>query len=727
MKTIALLLAALACLAGSQVLAAGPDIVLADFEGKDYGAWKATGTAFGTHPARGTLPGQMQVSGYLGRGLVNSFNGGDRATGTLTSPEFTINRAYLTFLIGGGGWAGKTCMNLLVDGKMVRTAAGPNTLPGGSESLEQGCWEVADLAGKPARIEIVDSATGGWGHINVDQIVLSDSKPPRVLKEVKRDIVIGKRYLNLPIKTGERKRSVQLLVDGRPEVRLDVELANGDPEWWAFVDATAWRGKTVTIIVDKLPEDSRALTQVDQTDTIKGAETLYSEPLRPQLHFSSRRGWNNDPNGMVFFRGEYHLFYQHNPYGWAWGNMHWGHAVSRNLVHWQELGDVLAPDDLGPMFSGSAVVDVKNSSGLGSPEQPPQVLIYTAAGHPTVQCIASSTDGRNYTKYAGNPVVKEITGGNRDPKVYWHAPTGKWVMALYVGLPGKDKTKLDKNGRPAVEHTIQFLTSPNLKDWTVVSQIEGFYECPDFFELPIDGNAQKTKWVVTAASSEYVLGQFDGVRFTPEGPKLKGHLGRGFYAAQTFADMPASDGRRIQIGWLQAPSPGMPFNQAMSLPLELTLRSTPQGPRLAWNPVKELESLRKQSHRPGTTTLKPGDANPLAGIEDELLEARAEFTPSDTAEVAFTIRGIAVVYDARKQEISVNGHRAPAPLSGGKQSLTIYADRTALEVFASGGLCYVPMPVIPKADQRGAEVTVRQGTAQFSRLELHTLKSIWAK
>ena len=370
----------------------------------------------------------------------------------------------------------------------------------------------------------------------------------------------------------------------------------------------------------------------------------------------------------------------------------------------------LAPDDLGPMFSGSAVVDWKNTSGLGREGQPPQVLIYTAAGHPTVQCIASSTDGRNYTKFRQNPVVQEITGGNRDPKVYWHEPTQKWVMALYVGLPGKER-KVDKKGRPVDEHTIHVLTSPNLKDWTVTSHIEGFHECPDYFELPVDGDAKNKKWVLTAANSDYMVGAFDGTKFTPETEKLKGHRGRGYYAAQTFSDIPATDGRRIQIGWLQAPSPGMPFNQALSLPLELKLVSISEGPRLTWTPVEELKSLRVASFR--------GDD--IAKCRGELLEVRAEFAPGD---VTFTVRGATIRYDAAKQEIVVNGHRAPAPLVGGKQRLCIYVDRTALEVFASDGLTYVPLPFVPKPEDQS--IAVNAGATKVHALEAHTLKSIWA-
>ncbi len=692
-------------------LRAAEDILIADFEGPDYGKWQTTGEAFGPGPARGTLPGQMRVDGFKGQGLVNSYYKGDDSTGSLTSPEFRIERKFIGFLIGGGRNTEKTCMNLLIDGRAVRNATGLNDKPGGSETLAPASWDVSEFAGRMAVLQIVDNATGGWGHLNVDQIVQTDHKPPGVLTNAQRDFKIDKRFLNLPIKHGATKRVVTLRAGVRIAVRNEIELADAEPDWWAPMEVGAWRGQTVTLQVDKLPEDSGALSSIEQSDSMKGAETLYREPLRGQFHFSPRRGWNNDPNGLVFFRGEYHLFFQHNPYGWDWGNMHWGHAVSRDLVHWRELGDVLAPDELGPMFSGSAVVDWGNISGFGQPGQPAQVLIYTAAGNLAVQCLAHSTDGRTYTKYSGNPILGQITGGNRDPKVIWHEATKRWVMPLYV-----ETNKV---------HTIFFFGSPNLKDWNYLSRTDGFYECPDFFELPVDGDAGKKKWVLTAASSEYLIGGFDGTTFTPETPKLKGHLGRGFYAAQTFSDIPANDGRRIQIGWFQTPTPGMPFNQSMTIPLELSLASTPEGPRLTWTPAKELASLRGKAHRFQGLTLTPDSTNPLAGLKAELVELRVEFAPTDKTTVAFTVRGASIEYDAAKQELAVNKHRAPAPLRAGKQRLTIYCDRTGLEIFASDGLTYVPMPFLPKADDLALGVQVTGGATEFTALEVHELKSAW--
>ena len=687
--------------------AAEPDIVIADFEGPDYGAWKSSGGAMGTAPARGTLSKQMSVQGFAGKGLVNSFLGGDDATGSLVSPEFKISRGYLTFLIGGGGWEGETCMELIIDGQVMRTATGPNTKPGGTEALEPASWDLKEYAGQTGHLEILDARKGGWGHINVDQIVLTDVPPPSLLTGAQREIECDKHYLNLPVKTGAKKRRVTVTVGGAVVREFDIELADAEPDFWVALDLTPFRGKRATVTVDRLPEDSRALASLEVSDGLKGAENLYREPLRGQLHFSASRGWLNDPNGMVFAQGEYHLYFQLNPYGWHDAQKHWGHAVSRDLVHWEELPVALYPRRFGDdVWSGSAVVDKANTSGWKTGDNELLVAAFTSTGRG--ECIVYSNDrGRTWQEHAGNPVVAHI---GRDPRLLWHTPTRQWVMCLYSEAEKK--------------RWITFHTSPDLKTWTYTSRIEGFYECPDFFELPVDGDPAKSKWVLTGASSEYMVGTFDGKTFTPETPKLPGHRGRGFYAAQTFTNEP--QGRVVQVGWLQTETKGMPFNQSMSIPLQLSLRETAEGPRLAWQPVAELAKLRAKSAKPPAFALADKEQR-LDEISGELLEVRAEIQPGDAAEAGLRVRGIAVSYDARKQELSVGGHKAPAALRDGKLRVVIFADRTCLEVFANDGLTYVPLNTAPKPEDTSVVAFAKGGSADFRDVEVHELRSIWAK
>jgi sucrose-6-phosphate hydrolase SacC (GH32 family) len=732
-----------------------PDIPLADFNGDDYAGWTATGDAFGSAPASGTLPGQMHVDGFEGKGLVNSFRGGDGSTGTLTSPEFTITRRYLSFLVGGGGHAGRTCVNLLVEGKVVRTIAGPNTAAGGSEQLEPASWDLADLAGKAARLEIVDQERGGWGHINADHFVLTDTKPPSLLKDVRREIVAEKRWLTLPVKKGAKKRVLSVLVDGKVWRALDIELADGEPEWSAVLDITPVRGQSLVVSVDQLRQDSTALERIGQTDTPPDAERLYTEPLRPKFHFSPARGWNNDPNGLVYRDGVWHLFFQHNPYGWDWGNMHWGYATSRDLFHWREQGEALYPDAQGTMFSGSAVVDTRNTAGFapGKPGEPvanpPLVLMYTAAGNTGLQSRGqgftqglaySLDDGKTWTKYAGNPVLPEITGGNRDPKVVWHAPSSKWVMVLYVE---RDK-----------KHTIEFFSSPDLKAWTKLSAVEGFYECPDFFELPVEGAAGETRWVLTGASSEYMVGTFDGTTFRPETPKLPGHRGRGFYAAQTWSDVPHN--RRVQIGWMQAPSPGMSFNQCLSVPLELALVRTEAGPRLTWRPVSELAALRGE---PMVSRGKAGSGT-RQGPEEDALDVEYDIGTLADARFVLDIHGLRIFRDVRTNELVfqriAQGEPAtphPQVPEGGEESsapsllrvklpepaervewtgiapptLRVLVDRTTVEVFLGETGTYIPLPFIPDSKSRSVGFSVPNSASHGWEVRVHRIRSAWER
>jgi fructan beta-fructosidase len=687
------------------------DLVMADFEGTNYGNWILEGQAFGSGPASGTLPGQMAVDGYLGKGLANSFHGGDDSMGTLTSPPFKVERKFIRFLIGGGGWEGLTCINLLINGRVVRTATGPNTQPGGSEHLEPCQWDVSGLLGSNAVIQIVDRATGGWGHINVDQIVQTDRDLPGVLvQDASLAFTATNHFLNLPVKNGAPSRHLKLVANGTVERDFTMELADGTPDWWAFIDLTPFQGQPMVLNVDRLRNDSLALKTVCQSDNIMGSESLYREKLRPQFHFSSQRGWNNDPNGLVYYQGEYHLFYQHNPYGWNWGNMTWGHAVSPDLVHWQELGNALYPDEHGAMFSGSAVVDWNNTAGFQTGDEKTLVCIFCAAGKPFTQGIAYSNDrGRTWTKYKNNPVLQHIAGENRDPKVIWYAPENKWVMALY----------LDGNN-------YALFSSTNLKQWEKLSDVvlPGDSECPEFFKISVDGNEQNTRWVFYGGSGRYLIGKFDGKTFTPESEPQDLQHGNCWYASQTFNDIPAPDGRRILIPWGRMNTPGMPFNQMMGIPVELTLRTTDEGLRLTANPAREIASLRMPAHSLKPQTLHPGD-NPLAGLNGELIDLNTEIAPGDATKIIFILRGVPVTYDVLKQELSCQDRKAQLKPEGGRIRLRLMVDRTSIDIFGNDGRLYMPMGVMVPAGNTSLQVSAQGGSAQINSLEVFELRSAW--
>jgi len=694
----------------------GPDdILIADFEGDDYGGWVAAGEAFGPGPARGTLPNQMEVSGYLGRGLVNTYYKGDDTTGTLTSPLFTIQRRYINFLIGGGMHPEQACINLLVADQVVRTATGPNDRPGGSERLSWSCWDVSELMGEEARIQIVDERTGGWGHINIDHIFQSDRKIEPV--DLTREILLDKRYMNLPVRTGAPKVYLDVVIDGRIVRDFDVELAVNEPQFWVFLDMAQFTGRTATLkLHDSFGMDPNLLKVITLDDRIRGLEGLYREKHRPQFHFTSRRGWNNDSNGMVFYKGEYHLFYQHNPYGWAWGNMTWGHAVSRDLVHWEELGDALHPDHLGTIYSGSAVIDWNNTSGFQTGDEKPLVCFYTSAGgenrasrgHPYTQSIAYSNDrGRTFTKYPGNPVIGHIHGGNRDPKVLWHEPTSRWVMVLYLD-----------------DHEMGFFTSADLKQWEMTSRLKCFHECPELFELPVDGNEANRLWVLYGASGDYLLGDFDGRQFTPRTQAIKFSYGNCFYASQTFSDIPPSDGRRIQIGWARVDTPGMPFNQSMTFPVELTLRTTEQGVRMFAQPVRELRRLDAGGYTWGEVAIRPGQ-NLLDKVEGELFHIVAEFTTGAAEQFGLVVRGTAITYDTQKRQLQCRDKTADLAPVDGRIRLEILVDRTIIEIFANDGRIYMPMGGILPEGNRRLEVFTKPGETVVHSLVVNELESIW--
>jgi fructan beta-fructosidase len=532
-----------------------------------------------------------------------------------------------------------------------------------------------------------------------------------------REFLLQKKYLDFPVKNGAQKRLIHLIIDNKIIREFEIELAPNEPDFWVFLDIGDFAGKKALLWIDKYePAKGKGFDSVYQADTYIGQENVYKEKLRPQFHFTSRRGWNNDANGMVYYDGQYHLFYQHNPYGWNWGNMTWGHAVSTDMIHWVELGDAIHPNRLGTIFSGSAVVDVDNTAGFQTGDEKVIVCIYTSAGgtnpmskgQPFTQSIAYSNDrGKTWKVYEGNPVLGHINGGNRDPKVIWHELTNQWVMALYLE-----------------DNTMGFLTSKNLKSWQLQSRLKCFHECPELFSLPVNGDRNNKKWILYGGSGDYLIGSFDGRQFTPQVGPIAFQHGNCFYASQTFNNIPAEDGRRIQMAWGRVAMPGMPFNQMMLFPMTLTLRTTEEGPRMFAEPIREIEKLHTRQWRWENKILKP-EENLLSGISGELFRIRAELEVGDIKEIGFVIRDIPVSYDVGKQQLSCQNKTATLKPVDGSIRLEILVDRTSIEIFANNGRVYMPIGVILAGNSKSLEIFTKGGDTEINSLEVFELSSIW--
>ena len=443
-------------------------------------------------------------------------------------------------------------------------------------------------------------------------------------------------------------------------------------------------------------------------------EELYKETYRPQFHFTAKKNWLNDPNGLVFYKGFYHLFFQHNPTGIDWGNMTWGHAVSTDLMQWNQVDHAIHPDELGTIFSGSAVVDWNNTAGFQEGDEKTIVCIYTSAGEPYTQSIAYSTDGgQTFTPYKNNPVIPHIIGTNRDPKVIWYEPTKQWIMALF-----NDGT------------TFSFHSSPDLKKWTHLHdiEVEGCGECPDFFPMAVDGDTNNIKWVWTAANGRYLVGDFDGKKFTPDSPEsLPADWGKNYYAVQTYSDIPEADGRRIQISWMVGGKyPEMPFNQQMSIPCEMTLRSFPEGLRICRQPVEEIENLHGEKHVWTDLDVKPGE-NPLSSITGELFEIQATIQVEEETEFSFTIRGETITYSAKDNTLTCLEGTAPVEPINGKIRLQILVDRSSIEIFAQEGKYPMTSCFLPDPGNKEIAFSFTGDRMNVESLSVCELKSAWSE
>lgn len=521
-------------------------------------------------------------------------------------------------------------------------------------------------------------------------------------------IKISKKYLNIPVSHKQDRSNMTFEVNGNKERSFTIRLAQNEIDYWVFCDVSEFKGKTIKINYEN---DHSGLSKIYQDDQIEGLNNIYKEKNRPQFHFTTRRGWTNDPNGLLYYDGEYHLYYQHNPYEREWDNMHWGHAVSKDLIHWKELDIALYPDHLGTMYSGSAIIDYDNTAGFNKGNNPALFAIYTAmTPEKQVQCIAYSYDkGRTFTKYDKNPIIDSKEKWNsedtRDPKVFWYKPSGHWVMVLN-----------ERDG-----HSIY--TSSNLKEWKYESHTTGFWECPELFELPIDGDKSNTRWVMYGASGTYMLGTFDGKTFKPESGKHYFTTG-SIYAAQTYTNIPDSDGRRIQIGWGRIAHPDMPFNGMMLLPTELTLRSTKDGIRLFNNPIKETEQLFTSVRKWTSLTTDDANAKLKEFYDSDCLRIKTTIKLSHATDAGFHLFGHRILnYDMNNNRI--NGvFYSPEEMTSMELTADIYIDKTNVEVFIDGGAYSYSMEYRPQdGNEEGYHFWGRN--IEVKNLEVYTAKSIW--
>jgi fructan beta-fructosidase len=510
-------------------------------------------------------------------------------------------------------------------------------------------------------------------------------------------------------------------------------------------------------------------TTASQEDKV----SKYDEQHRPQLHFSPPANWMNDPNGMVYFEGEYHLFYQYYPESTVWGPMHWGHAISTDLVHWNHLPIALYPDEKGYIFSGSAVVDWFNTSGFSTTGEPPLVAIFTyhdmemeqsdsTATQYQSQAIAYSNDkGRTWTKYEGNPVIPNPGIKDfRDPKVIRDTENDQWVMVFAAG-----------------DH-VQFYGSKDLKKWYYLSSFgqkrgshAGVWECPDFFPLEVPENGTQ-KWVLLSSinpggpnggsATQYFVGEFDGKQFRLD-QEFASHLGRSpeaacwfdfgrdNYAGVTWSDIEESDGRRIFMGWMSnwdyaRQVPTELWRSAMTLPRVLELHTTAQGPRLYQSFPKELQQLREDLFSPGVTGV--GDTRQTLEASPQQLEVifKAACNEGAKSSFGFMLSNKAgeiyrIGYNAEKgvyfsdrsqagkigfsEKFASQIHQAPKQLEGALVTMHIIFDVASAELIADDGLTAITDIFFPNENFTQIDFFIEGQGIEIQQLDFYTLERIW--
>ena len=557
----------------------------------------------------------------------------------------------------------------------------------------------------------------------------------------------NQRYLLLPVEEVIPDVRVSMIVNNKEVNVADVRLAVNRVDYFVPLDLSDYAGKNILLKFKLGSNDpirgklsAVCCKEMKLSDTF---DTGNREKFRPTYHFSPLYGWMNDPNGMVYKDGEYHLFYQHNPYGSKWGNMHWGHAISKDLINWEHRPDAITPDALGTIFSGSAVVDTDNTAGFGAGAI---VAIYTQNSDRQVQSIAYSTDnGRSFTKYENNPVLTSDARDFRDPKVFWHKETQRWIMLLAVG------------------QEMQIFSSSNLKDWAFESSFGegqgahgGVWECPDLFELPVDGTNEK-KWVLLCnlnpggpfggSATQYFVGTFNGKEFVNESPSQTKWMdwGKDHYAAVTWSDAP--DNRRIAIAWMSNwqyanDVPTSQYRSPNSVPRDLSLFTVDGETYLQSAPSPELLKLRDISKKRsfkvnGTRTIK----DMIAGNEGAYeIELTIENQHADV--IGFRLYNdkgeeVDMQYDMKEKKFSMDRRKSGevgfnenfpmltwTTIESGKDELKLrlFVDKSSVEAFGDGGRFVMTNQVFPSEPYTHIDFYSKGGAYKVDSFVIYKLK-----
>ncbi len=565
------------------------------------------------------------------------------------------------------------------------------------------------------------------------------------------------RYILLPVQETNDDASVSILVDGKPDRTINVRLAKTKVDYTVPFDLSPYKGRNVVLnittsqnraTVREAKEDA-CWNNMSVTDSFPAANR---EKFRPAFHHTPVYGWMNDPNGMFYKDGVWHLYYQWNPYGSKWQNMTWGHSSSTDLINWQHHPAAIEPDGLGTVFSGSCAIDKDDTAGFGSDAV---IALYTSAAASQVQSLAhSNNNGNTFEIYPGNPVIT-LESEARDPNMFWNEATGEWNLVL----------------AHALEHEMLVFPPPDMKQWTLQSAFgkglgaqDGVWECPDLFELAVDGSDQK-KWVLICninpggpfggSATQYFIGEFDGKTFTPDRdadgnvPTKWMDYGKDHYATVSWSNAP--DNRRTVIGWMSnwqyaAEVPTMQYRSANTLPREIGLFRASDGEiYTSCTPSPEIGALRGNASvkKRSFTAGKKSRTFALPEANGGICEITLEITPKKGVPVNLTLANeagnkVEMVYNPAESTFSFDRYQsgqtdfsqafpaittAPAFTDGGNLRLRIFIDRSSIEVFEQNGRFAMTNLVFPESPYTTLSVNAPAGNARIENLAIYPLRT----